>query len=202
MCTEPARAFAQAVDQVPVAGRHASLGIDGGFIADPQLDRIHPQRDRDQPPVPLAPAQHGPDAADHLPRARRRKVRVPDFGASALLPKPLIAQPQLALARHRPGSWPVTLTGATRHPACDAAAVPTGRSSRKESLMPEQADVKATIVLVHGAFADGSTRRTLARCPREGFTMPTRHRPWHAPDRRATSSPSMTASELFIDPHF
>jgi hypothetical protein len=42
--TEPARAFAQAVDQVSVAVGHASLGIDGGLVADPQLDRVHPER--------------------------------------------------------------------------------------------------------------------------------------------------------------
>jgi hypothetical protein len=34
--------------------------------------------------------------------------------------------------------------------------------------MLEQADVKPAIVLVHGAFADASTRGTFAWCPREG----------------------------------
>jgi hypothetical protein len=68
--------------------------------------------------------------------------------------------------------------------------------------MPEQVDVKATIVLVHGAFADASTRRTSARCPREGVTMTDETSAVAAPERPAASSPSMTASELFIDPHF
>ena len=37
--------------------------------------------------------------------------------------------------------------------------------------MPEQAGVKPTIVLVHGTFADASTRRTLARGRERELTM-------------------------------
>jgi hypothetical protein len=58
--------------------------------------------------------------------------------------------------------------------------------------MPEQADVKPMIMLVHGAFADASTRRTFARCPREGLTMTNEAPAVAAPDRPSASSPSMT----------
>jgi hypothetical protein len=64
--------------------------------------------------------------------------------------------------------------------------------------MPQQADAKPTIVLVHGAFTDASTRRTLARCPQEGLTKTNQTPAVAAPDRPAASSPSMTASELSI----
>ena len=60
--------------------------------------------------------------------------------------------------------------------------------------MPEQADVTPTIVLVHGAFTDASTRRTLARCPRKGLTAINKTPAVAAPDRPAASSPSMIIS--------